>query len=77
MEKSLIISFENTNSNNTDWAVEIAVTENNLEFFNDFSEGDKTDYITYIENKGFVEVTTNRIIDGSEYKVWERPKIAR
>ena len=77
MEKTLIISFENSNSNQTDWAVEIPVTENNLEFFNDFSETTKTEYITYLEAKGFVEGTTNRIIDGSEYKVWDRPKIAR
>jgi len=76
MEKTLIISFENSNAQ-TDWAVEIAVTENNLEFFNDFSGTTKTEYITYLEAKGFVDVTTNRIIEGSEYKVWERPKIAR
>lgn len=72
---TLVKSFENTNSNTTDFAVEIADSEDNLEYFRDY-EGNKLGYTTYLEGKGFVAITSGVHLEG-EYAVWDRPKIAR
>lgn len=75
--KTLIITFEDTNSNTTDKVVEIANTEDNISLLNDFSGSTLAQCESYFEGKGFVEVTDGSIIDGSEWKVWDRPKVAR
>jgi len=77
MEKTLIITFEDTNSNTTDKAVEIADTEENLGFMRDFTGTTLAGYTAYLENKGLTENTSGGIIDGSEWKVWDRPKVGR
>lgn len=74
MENTLSKSFENTNDNQTDFIVEIADNETNIDFFRDYNEDDKDGYIAYLENKGFVEVLPSAIIEGSEYSVGTRPK---
>jgi len=77
MEKTLIITFEDTNSNTTDKVVEIANTEDNINYLNDFSGSTLAGYLIYLENKGLTENTSGGIIDGSEWKVWDRPKVGR
>lgn len=73
MENTLVKSFENTNSNSTDFAVEIADSEDNLEYFRDYT-GDKTGYLTYLEGKSFVAITSGTPLEG-EYRVIDRTKI--
>lgn len=73
MENTLLKSFENTNAQ-TDWAVEIADTDDNLSVMRGFSGSTKLQYTTELEGKGFVAITSGTPLDG-EYRVIDRTKI--
>lgn len=77
MEKTLIITFEDTNSNSTDKVVEIANTEDNLQFYQDFTGTTLANYTAYLEDKGLVAVTNNTVLTDGQFREWDRPKIAR
>lgn len=73
MEKTLIITFEDTNSNTTDNNIAIANTTTNIDYFNDFGGTTQQDYTDYLEAKGLVAVTHDELVDG-EYTIYVRPK---
>ncbi len=77
MEKTLIFNFEDTNSNTTDKVVEIANTEDNLQFYQEFSGTTVSACTAFLENKGLNLNTSGGIIEGREYRVWDRGKIIR
>jgi len=70
---TLTKSFVNANSQ-TDWAVEIADTDDNLSVMRGFSGTTKAQYTTELEAKSFVAITSGTPLEG-EYRVIDRTKI--